>query len=120
MAVANWPGSLPSKVRKDFQIQRGVNVLRTPVDLGAPKERRRGNMPEILKVGFYMTPAQINTLENFVQNTLNGTARFNFTHPLTGSSVEVRIVPGSDGTLYTASYYSAIEYTVDMTWEVMP
>jgi hypothetical protein len=120
MAAYTWPVSLPQNVRQDFQTARALNILSTPMDLGSPKRRRRGLGVEQLKVGFYMTTAQIATLETFVQSTIKGTARFDFAHPVTGATVEVRIVPQSDGQLYTVSYHSPTLWLVDMMLEVVP
>lgn len=120
MSAYTWPATLPQNVRRDFQSSRAVNVLSTQMDMGPPKRRRRGAGVEQLKVGFYMTTAQIATLENFIQNTLKATARFDFAHPVTGLTVEVRIVPQSDGQMYSIGYYTPTLWTVDMALEVVP
>jgi hypothetical protein len=120
MASYTWPGSLPQKVRTDYTENAGVLILSTPMDAGPAKRRRRGNMPNTVNVGFYMTTAQVATLENFVQNTIKGTARFDFPQPRTGGTVEVRLVPQGDGRLYSVSYYSPTEWLVDMNLEIIP
>lgn len=120
MAAYTWPVSLPQNVRQDFQTARAMNILSTPMDMGVSKRRRRGVGIEQLRVGFYMTAAQISTLDTFVQVTLKGTARFDFTHPVTNLLVEVRIVPQSDGQLYSIGYYTPSLWTVDMILEIIP
>jgi hypothetical protein len=115
-----WPGTLPNAVRLDFAQSSGVLILRTPMDAGPAKMRKRGAKPDVLKVGFFMNSTQIGTLDNFVKNTLKGTARFGFTHPRTEAIVECRILPSDDGLLYTANFLSADTYSVDMTFEVLP
>lgn len=120
MAAYTWPVSLPQNVRQDFQTVRATNILSTTMDIGPAKRRRRGAGIEQLKVGFYMTTAQVATLETFVQSTIKGTARFDFPHPVTASTVEVRIVPQSDGQMYTVAYYSPTLWVVDMGLEVIP
>lgn len=120
MAAYTWPASLPQNVRQDVQITRATNVLSTTMDLGPAKRRRRGAGVEQLKVGFYMSTAQIATLETFVQSTIKATARFDFPHPVTGVTVEVRIVPQSDGQMYAVVYYSPTLWSVDVALEVVP
>jgi hypothetical protein len=120
MAAYTWPGSLPQNVRRDFQLSRPVNIISTSMDMGPAKRRRRAAGIEQMKVGFYMTAAQIATLDTFVKSTLKGTARFDFAHPVTGLTVEVRIVPQQDGSMYTVAYYTPTLWTVDMAFEVLP
>lgn len=120
MAIPSWPAGLPQNVRRDFSETSGVLILSSSMDKGPAKMRRRGEKPTTMRVGFYMTTAQIATLETFIKTTLAGTKRFSFTHPRTGSSVEVRIVPTQDGEMYQSQFFAPGEYTVDMTFEVMP
>ena len=120
MAYYVWPIGLPQNVRRDYSEQSGVLILSSAMDAGPAKMRRRGTKPTTLSVGFYMNDDQLQTLETFVKSTLNGTARFDFPHPRTGATVEVRILPDQDGILYNASFNAPGEYTVDMTLEVMP
>ncbi len=121
MAVSYiWPVSLPQYPRTDYSENNGLLIVRTPMDMGPAKMRRRGVRSEVLRVGFYMSKAQIVTLETFVETTLAGTARFGFPHPRTGAQVEARIVPVDDGALYSLSYVSPDLYAVDLTLEVLP
>jgi len=107
-------------MRRDFQVTRGLNILSTNMDTGPAKRRRRGAAVESLKVGFYMNATQIASLENFIQNTIKGTARFDFPHPVTNVAVEVRIVPQSDGQMYTIAFSSPTQWIVDLMLEVVP
>lgn len=116
----NWPVSLPSRVNAEYSENTGVLLLSTPMEMGVAKLRRRGKKPSILNVSFYMTSAQIDILDTFINDTIKGTARFNFTHPRKETSVEVRIVPSGDGSLYNASYYTINTYIVSLQLEVMP
>lgn len=121
MAVSYvWPGTLPQAVRVDYNENGGMLILRTPMDAGPAKLRRRGQRPDVLNLGFYMSGAQITTLENFVKNTLKGTARFGFPHPRTGNQIEARLVPNEDGELYSLRYQAPNEFMVDVTVEVLP
>lgn len=97
-----------------------MNVLRTPTDAGPPKMRRVGNRANILSVGFEMTSAQVSTLETFVKTTVAGVKRFNFTHPRTGLSKEVRLVPSQSGDYFSTSYLAPEFWRVDLELEVLP
>lgn len=119
-ASYTWPVTLPQTPLANYTENNGVLILQTPMDAGPAKRRRRGAMPTTFSVGFHMTSAQVSTLETFVKTTISGTARFNFTHPRTGSSVEVRIVPSSDGQLYTLTYLKPSTYLVTLNLEVLP
>jgi hypothetical protein len=115
-----WPPSLPQSPQKGFTETGGVIILRTPTDAGPAKQRRRGEKPQVMQVSFVMTTEQTQTLENFVKNTLRGTARFGFTHPRLNSIVETRIVPQSSGDLYTFTYLAPGYWSVSLQLEILP
>ena len=115
-----WPATLPQAVQKGYTETGGVNILRTSMDSGPAKQRRRGARAQTLQVSFFMKTVQIDYLKTFVETTLKGTARFGFPHPRTQSIVEVRIVPQQDGVMYNISYMAPGYYTVTMTLEILP
>ena len=115
-----WPATLPQAVGVDYSESVGSLIIRTPTDSGAAKQRRRGNRPDVLRVSFYMTPAQVETLRTFISATTKGTARFGFPHPRTGTQAEVRMVPQDDGQLFTCDYAAPDCWSVAMTLEVLP
>ena len=115
-----WPASLPqAPLVAGWGEPGGPNVIRTPMDKGPAKQRRRSAKPRPMSVSFMMTAAQLATFETFVNDTLRGTARFGFTHPRTKAIVEVRIVPSEDG-MYSISTPGGNHYTVSMQFEVLP
>jgi hypothetical protein len=118
----NWPtsNSFPQSPQKGFTESIAISVLRSPMDMGPAKQRRRGKRPSMLGVNFILTSAQVSTLETFVKDTIKGIYRFNFTHPRTSSSVEVRIVPQGDGEFYKLTYLAPGFYQTDLTLEVLP
>jgi len=121
MAVSYiWPVSLPQKPNTNYSESGGVLVVRSPMDSGPAKERKRGNRPQTLSLNFDMTDAQVVTLETFVKSTINGVARFGFTHPRTNASIEVRLIPSGDGQLYDIKYLSPGYWSVSLNMEVLP
>lgn len=119
-ALYTWPTTLPQVVQKGYTESIGQNVLRTPMDAGPAKMRRRSNKPSTLSVSFLMTDAHIAILQDFIINAIQGVMRFNFTHPRLKTSVEVRLVPQSDGNYFTMSYLGPGYWNVPLVFEVLP
>lgn len=115
-----WPASLPQSPQKGFTETGGVLVIRTPMDAGPAKQRRRGQRPQIMQVSFVMTTAQVSQLESFVKDTIKGTARFGFTHPRTQAIAEVRIVPQNGGEMYNITYLAPEYWNVSLQLEILP
>jgi hypothetical protein len=90
------------------------------MDSGPAKQRRRGQRPENLQVTFHLSTEQVNTLDIFLKDTLKGTARFGFPHPRLESVVEVRVIPQSDGVLYSTAYIMPELWSVSFQLEVLP
>lgn len=119
MATYTWPSTLPQVPQKGYTESIGANILRTPMDAGPAKMRYRGKRPDTLNVQFLMTTAQVTNLQSFVQDTLINIRRFNFTHPRTGSTVEVRIIPQSES-MFSTSYVAPGYYQIGLQLEVLP
>ena len=115
-----WPASLPQSPQKGFTETGGVLILRTPMDAGPAKQRRRGQKPQELSVNFVMTTEQTQVLETFVKDTLRGTARFGFNHPRLNTVVETRIMPEGNGQLYSFSYLAPGYWNVSLQLEILP
>lgn len=120
MAIPSWPPGLPQVPQKGFSETGGVIIIRTPTDKGPAKMRRRGSKPSVLNLSFIMTTEQVSTLETFVETTLGGVRRFNFTHPRTGIQEEFRLVPQSEGDLYNITYLAPDYWTVTAQFELLP
>ena len=115
-----WPASLPQVPQKGFTETGGALVLRTQMDAGVAKQRRRGLSPSQMQLAFIFTTAQVSTFELFVKNTIKGVARFGFKHPRTGVIEEVRIIPQSDGNMYNIAYLAPGYWNLSMQFEVLP
>ncbi len=121
MAAYTWPATLPQNPQgSSYNEANGVLIIRTPVDQGPAKMRRRGVRPDVFQLAFRMTTAQVAILDDFIENTIKGTARFDFTHPRTLATTEVRFVPQQDGLLYQVSFVSDGYWDVSMMLENVP
>ena len=118
--VLVWPLTLPQTPNTDFSETGGVNIIRSPMDAGPAKQRKRGNKAQVMQMSFTMSTAQVAAFETFVKDTLLGVKRFGFTHPRTAVIVEARIVAQSGGDLYTINYINPDRYTVSLQMEVLP
>ena len=115
-----WPPGLPQTPLSNYSETTGVIIMRTQPDLGPAKQRRRAKRPDGLNLQFNMSTAQVEILRAFIQDTLRGATRFGFTHPRTLEIVEVRVVPESDGVMYSTSYLLPNYWQVSLKLEVLP
>ena len=115
-----WPASLPQVPQKGYSEDIGINITRTPMDAGPAKIRVRGKKPATLNLSFIMTSSQVDTLEDFIVNTLKGTSRFGFTHPRKNVVVETRVIPQNDGVFFKLQYLAPEYYSVGLVFEVLP
>lgn len=120
MANINWPGTLPQSPQKDFTENIGVNIIRSQMDAGPAKQRLRSRRPTTMNLSFIMTTSQTQTLESFIQNTLLGVKRFNFTHPRLGTTVECRLVPQGEGQFFSLQYRAPGYWQTNLQFEILP
>jgi hypothetical protein len=81
-----WPVDLPQMVSQDnYQEARGRNTIRTPVDQGRPKARRRFTSSiQTFTVTVYLTADQADIFDDFWENTTAaGSLEFDWVHPRT-------------------------------------
>lgn len=93
--MATWPAGLPQTPDTQGQVEKPADLLlRTQMDAGPAKVRRRytaGVRP--FNCTFFMTKAQVATLETFYVTTLTGGAdAFDWAHPRTGVTESWRFV----------------------------
>ena len=119
MAAYTWPVTLPSAPEKGYSETAGANIIRTQTDTGPAKMRRRSLSPSNLTVSYLLTDAQLTAFETFVTDTINYVKRFNYTHPRTHTTVEVRIVPQSNNS-YTIDYVAPGYWRIKLVLEVLP
>lgn len=115
-----WPSTLPQMPKTNYSETGGVLVLRTSMDAGPAKMRRRGQRAKPIQVSYDLSTTQVAALETFVEDTIKGTARFGFPHPRTNTTVEARIIPQSDGTMYSIRYVLPELWEVSLQMEILP
>ena len=73
--MATWPSSLPDPVRTGYTIKRNTQVIRTDMETGIPRQRRRFTAPlDVIAVTWIFSDSEFTTFENFVNNDINGGA----------------------------------------------
>ena len=94
MASINWPATLPKPLSDSYAENAPDGTIRTNMDSGPAKMRRRYTAaPRPFALVMHLTSAQYATFDGFfVSTSRNGSLRFNFTHPRTGSACEARFV----------------------------
>lgn len=122
MAIPTWPtiNSFPQVPQKGFTESVGMNIIRSNMDAGPAKQRRRGSRPSTMDLSFIMTTAQTQTLETFILTDLGGVKRFTFKHPRLGTTIETRIVPQSEGEFFRLQYLAPGYWTTSLKFEILP
>ncbi|MGH6879275.1 MAG: hypothetical protein ACREFM_00050 [Hypericibacter sp.] len=96
MANPVWPVTLPPFVLTEgHQETWGNNLLRTQMDAGEAKARRRFTKDvRPIQVTVEMTTAQVAIFDDFFHNTLkDGAIRFDWVLPRTQAAATFRIIP---------------------------
>ncbi len=117
MATA-WPIALPQKVESDgFGKNFGNNVIRTTMDVGLDKLRKRYTKAiHTLSCSMKVDRSQYSVLENFYYVTLNsGTTPFTFTDPVSDVATDYRFTGPPVFRSIGGNYF-----TVTFGWEQLP
>lgn len=92
--TAAWPASLPQSPFLPVTDQRQTAVVRTSMDAGPPKMRRRFTAAvRQITLGMFLTGAERAVFDAFFATTLEeGALPFTWTDPVDDSSVDLRFV----------------------------
>jgi len=123
MAVYRWPTALPQKPLVDgYKRTLPNNLLRSSMDTGSDKVRKRGRFkPQVVSASYVLTATQRNTLEDFVRNSIaEGAICFNWPHPELNKLVRARLKAGSEGILDFSPYKDTTRWAVTVTLEIWP
>jgi hypothetical protein len=114
MAAIFWPAELPATLLLEgLSAKQDSNVIRTAMDAGPKKTRRRYTAGTKTFTGtLLLTPAQRSVLEQFYHAALaDGVLRFNFTNPQTLAVQEFRFTDD-----YTETAIDGL-YTISLSLE---
>ena len=93
--MATWPATLPTfqEVLEDsYNEALADNTIRSEMDIGPAKVRRRGTAaPQLISGSMFCTSTQVGILDTFYSGTVNyGADAFDTIHPRTTVAVSVR------------------------------
>lgn len=110
-----WPSALQDVLNQaGFSLKIGETAIRSDVDIGPVKVRRRFTQGIDQITGtIYLNKDDYATFRTFFDTTLNGGVNtFNYVHPLTEATAEFRFVnPPTIATL------GGEYFTIQMVWE---
>ncbi len=111
MALITWPSTLPAPLQDDFGEIPPDTSMRTSMDSGPTKVRRRYTSgSRVFTVRYHLTKLQVATLDAFfVTTSRSGSLPFNWTHPRTGAACEARM---------RAPKYGAFEHEGEASVEI--
>lgn len=113
-----WPSQLQQLVNEQsFAYKFGETVIRSDVDVGPKKVRRRFTRPiNTATVSIDMDVSQYNIFYNFFFTTINaGVTPFELAHPITGVLKQWRFLEPPD-----IRPTGGVTFTANMQWEEMP
>lgn len=86
-----WP-DIPAPLQDSYQESRGDNTIRSQVERGTAKVRRRTlATPDMVSFSVLLTTAQAATFEDFYDiDVKSGSLSFDMTHPRTGETRQFR------------------------------
>lgn len=119
--AAIWPLVFPCPLLSGFSGKTPNNLIRSDMDTGPAKVRRRGGAkPRQVQASYMLSREQLSILSVFVGETIaDGAVCFDWPHPTLGRYVRARMVGGSDG-LYSVSPVSPELWQVPLTIEYWP
>lgn len=115
--MPTWPASLPNHLLNTFKESPPENTIRTSMDVGVDKVRRRTTAsPRPISFQMILTGAQTAALDTFyITTTLSGSISFDYTHPRTGVTETVRFTSPP-----SYSDISGVAYRTDIQLEILP
>lgn len=116
--MATWPATLPPPLSQSFRETPPDGSLRTQMDKGPAKVRRRSTaMTRQIAFEMALDQDQLDDLDDFfTTTTYSGSDEFTFTHPRTSEVVSARFTsPPNYTDLNNGDYYTA---TIEL--EILP
>lgn len=112
--MADWPDSLPCALMNSYTESPPENTIRSQMDTGIPKLRRRSTAAtRPISFSMSLTAAQYQLLDDFyVNDVFSGSIPFNYTHPVTGAAVEARFLERPQYRSQSGRYLAAINLEI--------
>jgi len=112
--MAAWPTTLPAPAINSLKESPPNNVLRTSVDKGPAKTRKR-TTANTRPISFMLNllPADVTTLDDFYN--ANCAIPFDYIHPRTGAACSAKFVE-----LPQYSEREGVDYTASISLEILP
>lgn len=118
-----WPASLPQSFFLGTSIGFADNAIRTEMDTGPAKQRRRFTAaPEPVRTTIRIAESALVVLRDFHDNTCEGgTLPFDWTHPVTDAAQEFRFTAAPSARILAGGDTSATRvWEVDLALEAIP
>lgn len=116
--MINWPSTLPQELIEDnFEETMQDLIISTDMKVGPPKTRRRltANSTPV-KGSIIVTKAQRAIFFTFFHSTIAGGAiKFTWKHPITGTTVKMKIIGQPKITPLGGDYFK-----IDMDFHILP
>lgn len=119
--MADWPSTLPQQAYTDEgpTAQGQSNVIRTPMNTGPAKIRRRFTaIAEDVTLQLEISEAELAVLEDFIKNILGETLPFNWKNPYKDAPAVFRFKEGWASV--KKKWYADDLWTVSMELEMLP
>lgn len=116
--MPTWPATLPQRpLVAGYGESRQSQVLRSSMDAGPPKVRRRFSAAaQNFNVQWRMDSTQLDTFTTFFDTDIQGgSLRFDIPHPRSGTTVSARFQD-----VYSISALGGTNWNVSATLEVLP
>lgn len=120
--MASWPGTLPQNQFRGLSDEREVAVVRSNMDAGPAKQRRRFSAAvRTLTVPIILNGAQKQTFDTFFITTLaEGALSFAWTDPVTDSALNLRFTKPPKWVLQVGGSTSARLWQAELPLEILP
>lgn len=118
--MPSWPSNIPTFLVRGFSEQPGDGRLRTPMDAGPPKVRRRYTATVRKMRGTIQTDdTGLAAFETFLETTiLSGSIPFDWEHPRTGADIVCQI--GENYPSWSPANNAATRWDIELDLEILP
>ncbi len=118
----SWPGSLPSVELTGWNYQKKSGVIKSEMEVGPPKRRRRTTAQmAILSGKLLLSASQVETFRQFVETDLKGGMEvILWPEFIEGQQKEVVLSLDTNGDLYSVTQTSESTFEVRLKLEVLP